>query len=161
MTVAAQMRLSAAVSISYTIALSLSFTPLQLDHYGPINVYMAAVSDATTAVGSSASWFKMNEMGLPSSNPDYWATEVLNVSAPFSSVLEDVNFNSQIQDNCGHYTVTIPKDIAPGNYLLRAEVIGKICVRCLVVPVANGNSALHVASCESIQAMKQTNKIKP
>lgn len=40
---------------------------------------MAKVTDATTAVGSSASWFKINEMGLPSSNPDYWATEVLNV----------------------------------------------------------------------------------
>lgn len=40
---------------------------------------MAAVSDATTAVGSSASWFKVAEMGMPSNNPDYWATEVLNV----------------------------------------------------------------------------------
>ncbi|TFY83255.1 hypothetical protein EWM64_g754 [Hericium alpestre] len=73
------------------------------DHYGPINIYMAKVSDATTAVGSDASWFKINEMGLPSDNPDYWATEVLN-------------------DNCGHYTFTIP-DVAPGQYLLRAEVI--------------------------------------
>lgn len=43
-------------------------------------------------------------MGLPSNNPDYWGTEVLN-------------------DNCGHYTVTVPEDIAPGNYLLRSEVI--------------------------------------
>ncbi|KAG8856014.1 hypothetical protein FRB96_006581 [Tulasnella sp. 330] len=74
------------------------------DHWGPIQVYLAKVSDATTAVGSSQSWFKIGEMGLPSSNPDYWGTEVLN-------------------DNCGHYTVTIPKDIASGNYLLRAEVI--------------------------------------
>ncbi|KIP02409.1 carbohydrate-binding module family 1 protein [Phlebiopsis gigantea 11061_1 CR5-6] len=74
------------------------------DHYGPINVYMAKVGDATTAVGSSASWFKVNEMGLPSSNPDYWATEVLN-------------------DNCGHFTFTVPTDIAPGNYLIRPEVI--------------------------------------
>ena len=41
---------------------------------------MAKVDDATSAVGSSASWFKVDEMGLPSSNPDYWATEVLNVS---------------------------------------------------------------------------------
>lgn len=29
------------------------------------------------------------------------------------------------QDNCGHYTFTIPSDIKPGNYLLRAEVIGE------------------------------------
>ena len=65
---------------------------------------MAKVDDATTAVGSSQSWFKIGEMGLPSNNPDYWGTEVLN-------------------DNCGHYTVTVPTGIAPGNYLLRAEVI--------------------------------------
>ncbi|TFK92483.1 lytic polysaccharide monooxygenase [Polyporus arcularius HHB13444] len=73
-------------------------------HYGPINIYMAKVDDATTAVGSSAKWFKVSEMGLPSSNPDYWATEVLN-------------------DNCGHFTFKVPSDIAPGNYLIRAEVI--------------------------------------
>jgi len=65
---------------------------------------MAKVSDALSAVGSDAAWFKISEIGLPSSNPDYWGTEVLN-------------------DNCGHFTVTVPKDIAPGNYLLRAEVI--------------------------------------
>ncbi|KAH7913109.1 glycoside hydrolase family 61 protein [Hygrophoropsis aurantiaca] len=74
------------------------------NHYGPITVYMAKVSDATTAVGSSAAWFKVSEMGLPSDNPDYWATEVMN-------------------DNCGHYTFTVPSGIAPGDYLLRAEVI--------------------------------------
>ncbi|OBZ67851.1 putative endo-beta-1,4-glucanase D [Grifola frondosa] len=74
------------------------------DHYGPINIYLAKVSDATTAVGSDASWFKVSEMGLPSSDPDYWATEVLN-------------------DNCGHFTFTVPEDIEPGDYLIRAEVI--------------------------------------
>ena len=53
-------------------------TPLiiefQGDHYGPINIYMAQVDDAVTAVGSDANWFKVDEMGLPSNNPDYWAT---------------------------------------------------------------------------------------
>lgn len=73
------------------------------DHWGPILIYMAKVTDATSAVGSSASWFKISEMGLPSNNPEYWATEVLN-------------------DNCGHFTFTIP-DVEPGQYLLRAEVI--------------------------------------
>nr|QHX39627.1 lytic polysaccharide monooxygenase 2 [Gelatoporia subvermispora] len=74
------------------------------DHYGPINIYLAKVADATSAVGYEQSWFKVNEMGLPSDNPDYWATEVLN-------------------DNCGHYTFTVPEDIEPGNYLIRSEVI--------------------------------------
>ena len=43
-------------------------------------------------------------MGLPSSSPDYWGTQVLN-------------------NNCGHFDVKIPAGITPGNYLLRAEVI--------------------------------------
>ena len=44
------------------------------DHYGPVQVYMAKVEDATSAVGSSAAWFKVSEIGLPSSAPDYWGT---------------------------------------------------------------------------------------
>ncbi|KAH9941875.1 glycosyl hydrolase family 61-domain-containing protein [Epithele typhae] len=74
------------------------------DHFGPVQIYMAKVSDATSAVGSSAAWFKVTEMGMPSMAPDYWATEVLN-------------------NNCGHFTFTVPSGIAPGNYLIRAEVI--------------------------------------
>ncbi|KAI5886452.1 uncharacterized protein SCHCODRAFT_02641787 [Schizophyllum commune H4-8] len=73
------------------------------NHFGPQMIYMAAVDDATTAVGSEASWFKIHEMGLMSNNPDYFGNQVLN-------------------DNCGHYTFTIP-DVAPGQYLLRAETI--------------------------------------
>ncbi|KAI8974883.1 glycosyl hydrolase family 61-domain-containing protein [Trametes punicea] len=77
------------------------------NHYGPVIVYMAKVDDALTAVGSSANWFKVAEIGLPSNNPDYWGTELLLL----------------LQDNCGHYTFKVPSDIAPGNYLIRAEVI--------------------------------------
>ena len=40
---------------------------------------MAKVDDATTADGASAGWFKISEGGLPSNNPEYWETEVLNV----------------------------------------------------------------------------------
>ena len=45
------------------------------DHWGPVQVYMAKVDDAASADGSSAGWFKVDEMGLPSNNPEYWATE--------------------------------------------------------------------------------------
>ncbi|KAG5637799.1 hypothetical protein H0H81_003191 [Sphagnurus paluster] len=76
------------------------------NHYGPVLVYMAAVTDARTAVGSASNWFKVSHMGLVSSNPDYFGSRVLN-------------------DNCGHYTFKIPANLAPGNYLLRAEVIGE------------------------------------
>ncbi|PPR04279.1 hypothetical protein CVT24_013363 [Panaeolus cyanescens] len=101
-------------------------------HYGPVTVYMAAVSDARTASGSSASWFKVSESGLVSNNPDYWAVQVLN-------------------DNCGHYTFKVPSDIAPGNYLIRAEVIAlhvagssggaQFYPACYQVNVSGGGSA--------------------
>ncbi|KAH6919269.1 endoglucanase II [Coprinopsis sp. MPI-PUGE-AT-0042] len=71
------------------------------DHHGPVTIYMASVSDAKTAVATSANWFKIHETGLIGSNPKWWADDLLNA-------------------NCGHYTFTIP-DVAPGNYLLRAE----------------------------------------
>jgi len=69
-----------------------------------LSSFRAKVSDATAAVGANASWFKIGQMGLPSSSPDYWGTQVLN-------------------NNCGHFDVKIPAGITPGNYLLRAEVI--------------------------------------
>ena len=53
------------------------------DHYGPVQVYMAKVEDATTAVGASAAWFKVAEMGLPSSAPDYWGTGALRLHVWF------------------------------------------------------------------------------
>jgi cellulase len=40
---------------------------------------MAAVSDAVSAVGLTASWFKVAEMGLPSNNPEYWGTQVFKL----------------------------------------------------------------------------------
>ena len=49
------------------------------DHWGPVQVYMAKVDDAASADGPSAGWFKVDEMGLASNNPDYWANQVLNV----------------------------------------------------------------------------------
>ena len=60
------------------------------NHFGPQMIYMAAVDDvrellmqirlccidhapqATAAVGSEASWFKIHEMGLMSNSPDYF-----------------------------------------------------------------------------------------
>lgn len=35
---------------------------------------MAAVTDAKTAVGSAANWFKVSELGLVSNNPDYFGS---------------------------------------------------------------------------------------
>ncbi|KAI1127828.1 carbohydrate-binding module family 1 protein [Nemania abortiva] len=80
------------------------------DHYGPIAVYMASVADASSAVGSSASWFKIfadswakNPSGA-NGDADFWGVKDLNTC-------------------CGLMNVKIPSDLAPGDYLLRAEAL--------------------------------------
>lgn len=70
------------------------------NHFGPVMVYLSKVEDATAADGSSK-WFKIGEYGYQNGT---WGTDVLN-------------------DNCGQFEVTIPKTIADGDYLLRAEAI--------------------------------------
>lgn len=80
------------------------------DHHGPVQVYMASVTDASSADGSSASWFKIfadtwakNAAGTDGDG-DYWGTKDLNAC-------------------CGRMSVQIPADLAPGDYLLRAEAL--------------------------------------
>ncbi|CAN8102114.1 unnamed protein product [Discula destructiva] len=77
-------------------------------HYGPVQVYMAKVTDATTAVGASSGWFKVfadtwANTGTSGSS-DAWGTKDLNAC-------------------CGKMNVKIPSDLAPGDYLLRAEAL--------------------------------------
>ncbi|KAL7625881.1 hypothetical protein AAE478_005105 [Parahypoxylon ruwenzoriense] len=78
-------------------------------HYGPVQVYMSAVSDSSTADGSTP-WFKIfadtwakNPSG-GSGDDDYWGTKDIN-------------------ECCGRMDVKIPADLAPGDYLLRAEAL--------------------------------------
>lgn len=70
------------------------------NHDGPVIAYLSKVGDATKDMGSR--WFKIYQNGLV--RTDYWGTDVLNA-------------------NCGKQVITIPADIAAGDYLLRAEVI--------------------------------------
>jgi lytic cellulose monooxygenase (C1-hydroxylating) len=77
-------------------------------HYGPVMAYLTKVSDAATADGSTG-WYKIYEDGWAtkpggSSDDDYWGVKDMNTC-------------------CGKVDVPIPKQIAPGDYLLRAEVI--------------------------------------
>lgn len=100
-------------------------------------VYMSKVSDASTADGS-AGWFKVfqdtwakNPSG-GSGDDDYWGTKDLNKC-------------------CGKMNVKIPSDIAPGDYLLRAEVIAlhtaassggaQLYMTCYQITVTGGGSA--------------------
>lgn len=77
-------------------------------HYGPVLVYMAAVSDAASAEGADAKWFKVFQdtwaSNGTSGSDDNWGTKDLNTC-------------------CGMMDVKIPEDIAPGDYLIRAEAV--------------------------------------
>ncbi|KAH8708532.1 glycosyl hydrolase family 61-domain-containing protein [Phaeosphaeriaceae sp. PMI808] len=78
-------------------------------HWGPVLAYMGKVEDAASADGSGE-FFKVYQNGWKK-NPaasqgdnDFWGTK-------------DINYN------CGKLDFKIPSDIAPGDYLLRAEAI--------------------------------------
>lgn len=75
-------------------------------HYGPVLVYLSAVSDASTAEGSDGGWFKIFE--------DTW-------SSAGSSGSDDNWGTKDLNNCCGKMDVKIPEDLAPGDYLLRYE----------------------------------------
>ncbi|KAI9681681.1 MAG: hypothetical protein M1822_007033 [Bathelium mastoideum] len=79
------------------------------DHYGPVQVYMSKVADASTADGSTG-WFKIFE--------DTWA----NVGAGSSGSTDNWG-TKDLNTCCGKMNVKIPTDIEAGDYLLKAEVI--------------------------------------
>ncbi|KAJ4292400.1 hypothetical protein N0V90_009062 [Kalmusia sp. IMI 367209] len=78
-------------------------------HWGPVLAYMAAVKDAAAATGAE-DFFKVYQNGwapAPGSTQgdnDFWGTK-------------DMNYNG------GKLSFKIPVDLAPGDYLLRAEAI--------------------------------------
>lgn len=79
-------------------------------HWGPVQGYLAKVTDASKADPAAAGWFKFHITGW-SKNPsgrtgddDWWGTRDLN-------------------NCCGRMDMKIPADLAPGDYLLRAEAL--------------------------------------
>jgi cellulase len=78
-------------------------------HWGPVLAYMGKVEDASSADGSGE-FFKVYQNGWAKApgatqgDNDFWGTKDLNY-------------------NCGKLDFKIPSDIAPGDYLLRAEAI--------------------------------------
>ncbi|KAK7187326.1 hypothetical protein DPSP01_002459 [Paraphaeosphaeria sporulosa] len=80
------------------------------NHYGPVLVYMSKVPDASKADGSTG-WFKVYENGWAAApgnkgaaDNDYWGVKDMNKC-------------------CGKVDFKVPKDLAPGDYLVRAEVV--------------------------------------
>ncbi|KAF2000286.1 lytic polysaccharide monooxygenase [Amniculicola lignicola CBS 123094] len=74
---------------------------IDASHKGPVMAYMKKVSDATKDSGVGGGWFKIQEDGLSGTT---WGVDRL-ISAQ------------------GVQTITIPSCIAPGQYLLRGELI--------------------------------------
>ncbi|KAL0934350.1 glycosyl hydrolase family 61 [Colletotrichum truncatum] len=71
-------------------------------HHGPVMIYLSSVADAATADGSS-SFFKVFESGYFEGNKT-WGNDLIN-------------------EGCGKQNFVIPSDVAPGDYLLRAETV--------------------------------------
>ncbi|CAO2653305.1 Nn.00g027160.m01.CDS01 [Neocucurbitaria sp. VM-36] len=95
-------------------------------HWGPVLAYMSKVEDAASADGSSEFFkvyqnaWKKNPAASQGDN-DFWGTKDLNY-------------------NCGKLDFTIPADIAPGDYLLRAEAIA-------LHAASTGGGAQHYVTC--------------
>ncbi|TEA14873.1 putative endo-beta-1,4-glucanase D [Colletotrichum sidae] len=75
--------------------------PIAASHKGPMIVYLAKVDNAATTGTSGLKWFKVAEAGLSGST---WAVDTM------------------ISNGGWHY-FTLPTCVAPGDYLLRVELI--------------------------------------
>ncbi|KFZ17508.1 hypothetical protein V502_04551 [Pseudogymnoascus sp. VKM F-4520 (FW-2644)] len=86
--------------------LTLEWTPWPVSHHGPVIDYLAPCNGPCASVDKTTlRWFKIDGVGLLSgSNPGNWATDTLIA-------------------NNNTWTVKIPADIAPGEYVLRHEII--------------------------------------
>ena len=72
-------------------------------HKGPCTVYMKKVADATTDKAAGDGWFKIFEEDYDN-EAGKWCTE-------------------KLIPNNGHLSVNVPKDLAPGPYLVRPELL--------------------------------------
>ncbi|KAF9527995.1 glycoside hydrolase [Crepidotus variabilis] len=109
--------------------------PISGGHKGPVQVYIAkAPSTAAAFDGQGAVWTKIYSSGLvtPSQSNPVWATDIVNT-------------------NSGKHSVTIPKTLPAGEYLLRAEIIAlhvaqsypgaQFYIGCAQVQITSGGSA--------------------
>jgi len=106
---------------------------LDPSHLGPVMAYMKKVDNAAGAAstdGPGDGWFKISEAGLDSNGT--WATTTLIA-------------------NQGEQGIPIPACIAPGQYLLRAELIAlhaastypgaQLYMECAQINVSGGDSS--------------------
>jgi lytic cellulose monooxygenase (C1-hydroxylating) len=94
----------------------LQWSPWPDSHHGPVIDYLAPVSGDFADVDKTTLQFtKIDEVGLvdDSSEPGTWGSD-------------------QLIANNNSWVVTIPKTVAPGNYVLRHEIIGKLDINHFV-----------------------------
>ena len=81
--------------------IEISWTTWPESHVGPVIDYMAKVDDATAAKSTDLEFFKIDASGYE--DGEWAATKLIN--------------------NNNTWTVTVPESIAPGQYVLRHEII--------------------------------------
>ncbi|KAJ9156165.1 Glycoside hydrolase family 61 protein [Pleurostoma richardsiae] len=77
--------------------------PIAASHKGPVMAYLAKVDNAATASQNGLKWFKIAEDGFDTSSRKWGVDHMIA--------------------NNGWSYFTLPQCIAPGNYLLRVEII--------------------------------------
>ncbi|KAF3356883.1 hypothetical protein VdG1_03441 [Verticillium dahliae VDG1] len=75
--------------------------PIAASHKGPIMVYLAKVANAASASSTGLQWFKVAENGLSGGK---WAVDTMI-------------------SNAGWYYFDLPTCVAPGDYLMRVELL--------------------------------------
>ncbi|GKT94307.1 glycoside hydrolase family 61 protein [Colletotrichum tofieldiae] len=101
-------------------------------HHGPVLAYLSAVDDAAAADGSTP-FFKIFESGYFAENKT-WGNDLIN-------------------EGCGKQNIVIPSDIAPGDYLLRAETVA-------LHAAGSANGAQYYMSCYQLK-IEGTGTAKP
>lgn len=99
--------LSAPVKAGDTVELQWLPIPWPDSHHGPVITYLANCNgDCSTVDKTQLKFVKIDEKGLidDSTPPGIWGAD-------------------QLRSNNNTWTVTIPESIAPGNYVLRHEII--------------------------------------
>lgn len=92
--------------------------------YGPIITYVAkCAADCTKADKSQLKWVKIEAVGSMLYSLSFGMSSVAN------QVCSVVNYSTQkwasqtLIDQAGKWTTTVPKSLAPGNYVFRHEII--------------------------------------
>ncbi|EPS45974.1 hypothetical protein H072_29 [Dactylellina haptotyla CBS 200.50] len=104
--------------------------PIAASHKGPIAIYLAKVDNAATTPKTGLKWFKVAHEGFNTATKK-WAVDTLI-------------------DAKGFWTFTLPKCLASGNYLMRAELIAlhsaydnlgaQFYISCVQINVTGGGS---------------------